>query len=80
MPFDPPGSFSWLFWVTRRGTFPGVSVKGLKIFEVDSLDVTADTAFGKAQSHPGFKSSDDARLHFGMFIEIVVQTIGEGVH
>ena len=56
------------------------AVERLELLEVDPLDVAADAAFGEGEGHPRLEVLDDARLHFGMLVEVEVQAVGEGVH
>ncbi len=59
----------WLFAVERR-----------ELGEVHALDVASDASFGKAQRHPRLEFLDDPRLHFGMLVKVIVQTVGERIH
>ena len=56
------------------------AVEGFELVEIDALDVAADAAFGEAERHPGLEVRDDSRLHVGVFVEVEVQAVGEGVH
>ena len=56
------------------------AVKGFELAEVDALDVSSDAAFGETQRHPRLEVFDHARLYFGMFEQIVIQSVGPGCH
>ena len=58
----------------------GFAVEGFELGEVDALDVAADAAFSEGERHPRFEVLDDSRLYLGMFVEVEVQAVGEGVH
>ena len=66
--------------VARRGLRRDCAVEGLELGQVDAFDVAADAAFGEGQGHPRLEVLNDARLYSGVFVEIEVQAVGEGVH
>ena len=45
--------------------------------EVDALDVAANAAFAKRESHPRFEMMDDAGLHFRVLGEVEVEAVGK---
>ena len=76
MPFEPCRSIQG----DSAAAIGLLRIKGLSCFEVDSLDVAADAAFGEAQRHPRLEARDRARLHIRMGREEIVQPIRPGVH
>ena len=73
--FDPA---RWRVDARHRLACP--AVERLQFVERYALDIAADAAFAEAQRHPRFEMHDDARMHLGMGSEVVVQTIGPGIH
>src|SRR6266496_3743273 len=63
-----------------RRRIRSLAVKCLELPEVHALDIAADAAFGEAKRHPWLESSDRARLHAGVLIQVKVESVGPGVH
>src|ERR1700688_2529786 len=64
----------------RRRSRLALAVEGFKIAQRYALDVAADTAFAEAQDHPRLETSDDARRDRWMQCQVIVETIGPGLH
>ena len=74
------GYFGKRFGATADLQHGRFAVERLKLADIHALDVAADAAFAERERHPGLEMFDDSRLHFRMFEEVVVQSVGEGVH
>src|ERR1700685_1991708 len=73
---------AWLyFWRRERCCCLVVAaVERLQFFQLHALDVAPDAALGKRESHPGLKVLNHTRLHLGMFRQVEVGSIREGIH
>ena len=66
--------------VTQCHLGQAATVEILQVLQVHPLDVTTDTALTEAQGHPGFKPRQQAGLHLGMGMEVIIQPVGKGIH
>src|SRR5690606_22315659 len=59
---------------------PWVLVEAPEATQIDLRDVASDAPLAEGERHPGLEALQDPGLHLRMGMEVVVETIGPGVH